>query len=173
MPCTAPWRSSGSLDPIRRPDLTNTHPVVDIGPFPQWREPRKIVSIDPWGHLVAETFAAEIAEGMDIRPSIAITRAQLDLVELRDALANGRIRADGAVVKANACLSAVKIAIDFAFGLKYQHLSHLLTDVFAAAQNTSDCRHQFLGRGILGKEAGGARSQSAQRELFFRINAEH
>jgi GTP cyclohydrolase II len=104
--------SSGSLDPIRRPDLTNTHPAVEFGPFPQWRDPRKIVSIDPWGHLVAETFAAEIAEGMDIRPSIAITRAQLDLVELRDALANGRIRADGDVVKANASLSVVKIAID-------------------------------------------------------------
>jgi GTP cyclohydrolase II len=28
--------SSGALNPIARPDLTNTAPVVDVGPFPQW-----------------------------------------------------------------------------------------------------------------------------------------
>ena len=32
--------SSGALDPIRRPDLTNTHPAETIGPFPQWTEPQ-------------------------------------------------------------------------------------------------------------------------------------
>src|SRR5690606_37346793 len=37
--------SSGALDPIRRPDLTNTYPAVPIGPFPQWSEPGKIVSL--------------------------------------------------------------------------------------------------------------------------------
>jgi hypothetical protein len=37
--------SSGTLDPIRRPDLTNTYPAAKIGPFPQWMEPRRIVSI--------------------------------------------------------------------------------------------------------------------------------
>ena len=31
--------SSGALDPIRRPDLTNTHPAATIGPFPQWTRP--------------------------------------------------------------------------------------------------------------------------------------
>ena len=39
--------AAGHLDPIHRPDLTNTHPPVEIGPFPQWFEPEKIVSIDP------------------------------------------------------------------------------------------------------------------------------
>ena len=33
--------SSGALDPIRRPDLTNTHPAETIGPFPQWAEPQR------------------------------------------------------------------------------------------------------------------------------------
>jgi hypothetical protein len=33
-------------------------------------EPRRIVSMDPWGHLVAETFQSEIADGLDLRPSI-------------------------------------------------------------------------------------------------------
>ena len=41
--------SSGALSPIARPDLTNTSPVVEIGPFPQWSEPGRIVSLDPWG----------------------------------------------------------------------------------------------------------------------------
>src|SRR6266851_1691023 len=49
--------SSGALDPIRRPDLTNTHPAETIGPFPQWTDPQRIVSLDPWGHLAAENFA--------------------------------------------------------------------------------------------------------------------
>ena len=28
-----------------------------IQPFEQWRSPTKIVSLDPWGHMVTETFA--------------------------------------------------------------------------------------------------------------------
>ena len=104
--------SSGALDPIRRPDLTNTHPAATIGPFAQWSEPERIVSLDPWGHLVAENFKPEIAEGIDIRPTIAITRARLDLHEMQDALAAGRLANDGAVVHANGSVSVVKIAID-------------------------------------------------------------
>jgi GTP cyclohydrolase II len=104
--------SAGALDPIRRPDLTNTHPAATIGPFPQWSEPRRIVSLDPWGHLVAENFGPEIAEGIDVRPSIAVTRARLDLPEMRDALAAKRLRADGTVMNAGGSLSVVKVAID-------------------------------------------------------------
>ncbi|MBH5372883.1 GTP cyclohydrolase II [Bradyrhizobium glycinis] len=104
--------SAGALDPIRRPDLTNTFPAATIGPFPQWTDPTKIVALDPWGHLVAENFRQEIAEGVDIRPSIAVTRARLDLPEIRDALAAKRLRADGEVVHANGSVSVVKIAID-------------------------------------------------------------
>ena len=104
--------SSGALDPIRRPDLTNTYPAATIGPFPQWTDPQRIVSLDPWGHLVAENFSAEIAEGTDIRPSIAITRARLDLPEIQTALSAGRLKNDGTVVHANGSVSVVKIAID-------------------------------------------------------------
>ena len=104
--------SSGALDPIRRPDLTNTHPAATIGPFLQWSEPQRIVSLDPWGHLVAENFSAELAEGTDIRPSIAITRARLDLPELQSAMTAGQLKNDGTVVHANGSVSVVKIAID-------------------------------------------------------------
>src|SRR5882724_1314486 len=104
--------SAGALDPIRRPDLTNTHPAASIGPFAQWSEPRSIVSLDPWGHLAAETFAPEITEGLDVRPTIAVTKARLDLHELQDAMAVGRLRNDGQVVHANASVSVTKVAID-------------------------------------------------------------
>src|SRR6202163_273183 len=104
--------SARALDPIRRPDLTNTYPAVSIGPFAQWAEPQRIVSLDPWGPLAAENFAQEIAEGIDIRPSIAITRARLDLPELQAAIAAGRLKHDGAVVHKNGSISVVKIALD-------------------------------------------------------------
>jgi GTP cyclohydrolase II len=104
--------SAGALDPIRRPDLTNTHPAAAIGPFAQWTDPARIVALDPWGHLVADNFHAELADGVDIRPSIAITRARLDLPEIRAALAAQRLKPDGNVVHANGSLSVVKIAID-------------------------------------------------------------
>ncbi len=93
--------SAGALDPIRRPDLTNTYPAVNIGPFPQWSEPARIVSLDPWGHLAAEAFKTEIAEGIDIRPTIAVTKARLDLHEMQSAIAAGRLKADGDLVHAN------------------------------------------------------------------------
>jgi GTP cyclohydrolase II len=104
--------SSGALDPIRRPDLTNTYPAANIGPFEQWTEPMRIVSLDPWGHLVAENFKGEIAEGIDIRPTIAITRARLDLPEMQAALKAKRLKNDGDVVHESGSISVVKIAID-------------------------------------------------------------
>lgn len=104
--------SSGALNPMRRPDLTNTQPAAGIGPFPQWSDPRAIVSLDPWGHMVAESFQAEIGEGIDIRPSIAVTRARLDLYEMKLAVSQGRLADDGVVVQAGGALSVVKIAID-------------------------------------------------------------
>src|ERR1700761_9771600 len=61
--------SSGALDPVARPDLKDTHPVVDIGPHSQWTEGKRIVSLDPWGHRIAEDFSAEIEGGLDIRPT--------------------------------------------------------------------------------------------------------
>jgi GTP cyclohydrolase II len=104
--------SSGTLDPIRRPDLTNTYPAANIGPFAQWSEPGRIVSLDPWGHLAAEAFKDEIAEGVDIRPTIAVTKARLDLHEMQSAVATGRLKADGDIVHKNGSIAVSKVAID-------------------------------------------------------------
>ncbi|MBL8588010.1 MAG: GTP cyclohydrolase II [Methylobacteriaceae bacterium] len=104
--------SAGALNPLARPDLTNTSPAFAIGPHPQWFDPGKIVSLDPWGHMVQEGFAREIAEGLDIRPTIAVTKARLNMPEIVAAIAAGRIAVDGSIVKANGDVSVIKIAVD-------------------------------------------------------------
>jgi GTP cyclohydrolase II len=104
--------SAGALDPIRRPDLTNTDPAASIGPFAQWSEPDRIVSLDPWGHVVAAAFKPEIAEGVDIRPTIAVTKARLEPPEMQGAVAAGRLRADGDIVHKSGSIAVAKIAID-------------------------------------------------------------
>src|SRR5262245_42535178 len=127
--------SAGALNPAVRPDLTDTAPVVAFGPFPQWGDPAKIVSLDPWGHLVADAFHAEIDSGVDIRPTIAITRARLSLPEVRDAMAKGRLSADGAIVHASGDVAVTKAALDpvwhlpgvaARFGVSEEKLRHTL-----------------------------------------------
>jgi len=104
--------SSGALDPDSRPDLKDTGPLIDIGPHDQWMGKDKIVSLDPWGHRVAEDFATEIQAGLDIRPTIAITKAHLVLPEVRDAIDRGRLVEDGVVIRSGGEVSVIKAAID-------------------------------------------------------------
>ena len=66
----------------------------------------------PLGPLVAETFQAEITAGVDIRPTIAVTKARLDLHEMQAAIASGQLKTDGKVVDANGSIAVVKAAID-------------------------------------------------------------
>jgi GTP cyclohydrolase II len=104
--------SSGALDPNARPDLNGTGPLIEIGPHRQWLGQDTIVSLDPWGHRVAEDFAPEIEDGLDIRPTIAITKARLMLPEVREAIELGRLLEDGVVVRAGGEVSVTKVAID-------------------------------------------------------------
>src|SRR5260221_2271854 len=53
-----------------------------------------------------------MAEGLGVRPTIAITKARLDIHEIQDALAGGRLLNDGDVVHNNGAVSGVKIAVD-------------------------------------------------------------
>lgn len=104
--------TAGAMNPLARPDLTNTHPVVPLGPHPRWSEPDAIVSLDPWGHLAGEIFAEEIASGVDIRPTIAVTKARLNLPEIVAALAGGRLAPDGGMLHGSGDIAVTKIAID-------------------------------------------------------------
>ena len=103
--------AAGQLDPAHRPDLTNTAPAVPIGPFPQWAGDA-IVSLDPWGHMPAEVFADEIAAGQDVRPSIAVTRAHINMPEVTEAMRAGRLVPDGDVLTAAGDVRVTKIAIE-------------------------------------------------------------
>ncbi|MEM8852875.1 MAG: GTP cyclohydrolase II [Pseudomonadota bacterium] len=104
--------TSGALNPIRRPDLTNTAPTFQFGPFPSWTDPKRIVSLDPWGHLPSEIFADLIAEGVDIRPTIAVTQARLTLHELKDAVREGRLTVDGSIVLSSGDVAVTKVAVE-------------------------------------------------------------
>jgi len=104
--------ASGQLRADHRPDFSNTRPAVPIGPFAAWSEPSKIVSLDPWGHLVPEVYAAQLAAGQDIRPSIAVTRAHMNMPEVTEAMRAGRLAPDGEVLLANGDVRVTKIAIE-------------------------------------------------------------
>ena len=88
----------GALSPTHKPDYSNTEPPVSIPPNPAWFDRTKIVSFDPWGHLVPTVFRDETQEGRDIRPSIAVTKAHLKMSELDDAARRGDLEVDGVVV---------------------------------------------------------------------------
>ncbi|WP_186420959.1 GTP cyclohydrolase II [Bosea sp. CS1GBMeth4] len=104
--------SARAMNPAQRPDLTNTHPTSDILPQPQWFEPGRIVSLDPFGHRVAQDFGKWIAEGVDIRPTIAVTKARLNLPEILAAMAGHRLSADGGILHGSGDISVTKIAVD-------------------------------------------------------------
>ncbi|MDH3690301.1 MAG: GTP cyclohydrolase II [Gammaproteobacteria bacterium] len=104
--------ASGSLCPLHRPDLTNTSPAEKIGPFPQWSDPDKIVSLDPYGHAVSELFADQIESGLDIRPTIAVTNARLTIPEMGEAIRTGRLVPDGQILLHSGEANVTKIAVE-------------------------------------------------------------
>jgi GTP cyclohydrolase II len=104
--------AAGALDPLRKPDLTNTAPAEPIGPHPQWFDPQRIVSLDPFGAVVAEVYARYFAEGYDIRPTIAVTKAHIRLPELDDALDAGRLVIDGKVLRETRDVVVTKAALE-------------------------------------------------------------
>ena len=104
--------AAGNLVRGHRADLTNTAPTDLIGPHPQWADAHKIVSIDPWGASVADVFSQQLAEGIDIRPTIAVTQAHIHLPEIRQALAFQRLQVDGRVLLEDGSAVVTKIAIE-------------------------------------------------------------
>ena len=104
--------AAGALDPLRKPDLTNTSPTHAIGPFPAWSNPEAIVSLDPFGAIVSEAFRDYYEQGFDIQPTIAVTKAHIRLPELDDAVQAGRLKTDGRVLRAGGDVVVVKAAIE-------------------------------------------------------------
>jgi hypothetical protein len=90
--------AAGELDANYVPNLSLTSPVFQIGPFPSWSDPKKIASMDPFGHMTTSCYGDWLEKGWDIRPTIAVTKAHVDLPECREAIKAGRLVPDGKIL---------------------------------------------------------------------------
>jgi GTP cyclohydrolase II len=104
--------AAGALKADHRPDLTDTTPTDRFGPHPQWADPARIVSLDPFGAVVAEAFKSYLDQGYDIRPTIAVTKAHLTMPETRDAIEAGRLVPDGSILRADGAIAVTKAALE-------------------------------------------------------------
>jgi GTP cyclohydrolase II len=106
--------ASSNLDLEHKPDFTNTEPAAVIGPFPSWGDKKKIVAMDPLGHLAPWLFKDIIqSEGIDIRPSIAVTKAHMKIPELEESVRKGRLIPDGKIcINETGELAVTKFAVE-------------------------------------------------------------
>lgn len=136
--------ASGALDPTHRADLTHTQPLVQIPPNPAWyTEPGqmpRIVSLDPWGASITDVFGHLLTQGVDVRPTIAITQAHIDLPEIQSAIRQGELSIDGTIVKANGSLRVTKIAIDPVW-----YLPGIAMRLGTSEKNLRDVLHKHTG----------------------------
>ncbi len=104
--------ASGKFPNTHKPDLHNTESPVKIGPYPQWYDASKMVSIDPWGLDPQIHFKKLFDDGYDIRPTIAVTQAHLQIPEVVEAIDAGRLKIDGKIVRENKDIKVTKVALD-------------------------------------------------------------
>lgn len=104
--------ASGKFSNAHKPDLNNTQSPTQIGPYPQWFDPSKMVSIDPWGLDPQIHFKDLFEQGYDIRPTIAVTQAHLLLPEIAEAIQKGRLKIDGKIIRENGDIKVTKVALD-------------------------------------------------------------
>ncbi len=101
--------AAGHLDPEHKADLTDTAPAAKLGDH---FDPHQIVSFDPYGHLITHAFRSYFDKGYDIRPTIAITKAHVKLMEIEDAIEKGRLVPDGKILKETGEAVVTKAAIE-------------------------------------------------------------
>jgi GTP cyclohydrolase II len=70
------------------------------------------IALDPFGHLTTNVYGDWLAKGWDIRPTIAVTKAHIDLPECREAIATGRLKADGKILLPSGQSICSKAAIE-------------------------------------------------------------
>lgn len=97
-----------------KPDFTNTEPAASVGPFESWGDPKKIVAMDPFGHLSPWLYKDIIEkENVEIRPTIAVTRAHMKLPELEAIVRTGRLKPDGKIcLNESGELAVTKFAVE-------------------------------------------------------------
>ncbi|GAA6009729.1 hypothetical protein JCM11491_001076 [Sporobolomyces phaffii] len=90
--------AAGLIDPNHRPDYTNTEPPFTIPHNPSWDGKHKIVAIDPYGHVVQTAHKGFLDKGIDVRPTISVTKAHLKLNDFDEAVRAGTLEVDGKIV---------------------------------------------------------------------------
>ncbi len=104
--------AAGELNPDHIPNLSTTEPTDQFGPFKSWKDPKALATIDPWGHMTTEVFEEYYKKGYDIRPTIAVTKAHIDFPEVKDAIREGRVKADGVILKGDGQSLVTKAAVE-------------------------------------------------------------
>ena len=102
--------ATGALSTDHKPDLTNTHPAFEIPPQPTWDD-ESIVSMDPWGHVPLNTISSSSSE-LDVRPTIAVTKAHIDILEIKEAIQKGRLVPDEVILKKSGQVIIGKAAVE-------------------------------------------------------------
>lgn len=102
------------LDPEHVADYTNSQPAFAVPEQKTWYNDEDIVAMDPFGHLTPYLFdEVSTKENVEIRPTIAVTKATMQLFEMKDAVENGRLEVDGeVVVNRNGDLNVSKVAVE-------------------------------------------------------------
>ncbi|PQE30769.1 gtp cyclohydrolase ii protein [Rutstroemia sp. NJR-2017a WRK4] len=95
--------ASKEIKSDHKPDFTNTEPAANIGPFPQWADKKKIVSMDPLGHLAPWLFKDTIEKENNPR----------SLPELETSVREGRLVPDGKIcLNESGELAVTKFAVE-------------------------------------------------------------
>ncbi|KAL2821309.1 GTP cyclohydrolase N terminal-domain-containing protein [Aspergillus cavernicola] len=90
--------AAGDLPPNFKPSFENTQPIFNFPQQAAWGDKEKIVSLDPFGHDIVRHFKGHLDQGLDVRPTIAVTKATMRLAEITDSLKNGSLHVDGDIV---------------------------------------------------------------------------
>jgi GTP cyclohydrolase II len=104
--------AAGNFPKTHKPDLHNTQSPVEIGPYDSWVDAEKMVVIDPWGMDPQKHFNNLFQQGYDIRPTIAVTQAHLQIPEIHQAIEAGRLKIDGKLVLENKDIKITKVAME-------------------------------------------------------------
>lgn len=128
--------AAGDLPMGFKPDFTNTQPTFDFTQKAAWSDPKKIVAMDPFGHIVSSAFESNLKAGQDIRPTIAITRATMRVAEISEAIKEGNLPVDGDVVlNSQGDVNVTKVAVEPVwylpgvaerFGISESHLRRVM-----------------------------------------------
>lgn len=73
--------------------------------------------MDPWGHLTVSAFKSHLDQNVDVRPTIAITNAHIQMPELVEAIEKGRLVPDNKLLLKDGSVCVTKAAIEHVWHL--------------------------------------------------------